>query len=204
MRAARGTPGELHAGRGSRLLTAHRSYYWPQSIGYLRPLLPGCLCTLQAESGSPSGPSLEQRYFAERLRQLQSRPAEVPRELLELSARIERLRERLRQGGPDIAADVLEAAIEREQEKARALEAAQPAVRQSAKVRAMLPDSAELYRRQIAAGLDGDAREPRSRRGCPAGVVHREDPPRAPTGRRAHGALEPERGGAAALGWNSW
>ncbi|HEY2808936.1 MAG TPA: hypothetical protein VGI91_09085 [Steroidobacteraceae bacterium] len=48
------------------------------------------------------------------------------------------------------------AAIDRAEAKRRELEEQQPASKQSAKVLAMLPSAAEMYRRQIAEGLSGD------------------------------------------------
>jgi site-specific DNA recombinase len=99
-----------------------------------------------------------QRYAAERMRARQARATEAPKELQEFAARIERLRERLRNGDPDMTGDEIQAALDRAEQKRRELEAQQPAVRDSAKVFSMLPKAAELYRRQIAQGLDGDER----------------------------------------------
>jgi len=99
-----------------------------------------------------------QAYYAERVRTMQTRATEMPRELQELDARIVRLRERLKQGDPDMAADEIQAAIDRAEVKRRELEAQQPNAIQSAKVFSMLPKAAALYRQQIAEGLDGDAR----------------------------------------------
>src|SRR5579863_3292295 len=48
-----------------------------------------------------------------------------PRELVELTARIERLRERLQHGDPDMTADELQAAIDRAEEKRHELQALQ-------------------------------------------------------------------------------
>jgi site-specific DNA recombinase len=99
-----------------------------------------------------------QRYYAERVRAMQARAIEVPQELQELGARIERLRERLRQGDPDMTGDEIQAALDRAEQKRRELEAQQPAAQQSARVISMVPKAAELYRRQIVQGLDGDPR----------------------------------------------
>ena len=100
-----------------------------------------------------------QRYYADRVQAMQTRAIEAPRELQELTARIERLRERLRAGDPDLAADELQAAIDRAEGKRRELEAEQPEAKQSARVLSVLPRAAELYRRQVAEGLDGNPRE---------------------------------------------
>jgi hypothetical protein len=53
----------------------------------------------------------------------------------------------------------LQAAIGRAEGKRRELEAEQPEAKRSATVLSVLPRAAELYRRQIALGLDGNARE---------------------------------------------
>jgi hypothetical protein len=99
-----------------------------------------------------------EHYLRERAQAMQTRAAEVPKELQELAARIERLRERLRRGDPDMVADELQAAIEKAEGKRAELLDQQPAVRQSAKVLAALPKAADLYRRQIELGLEGDER----------------------------------------------
>jgi site-specific DNA recombinase len=100
-----------------------------------------------------------QAYYQERVQALQTRATEAPQELRELAARIERLRERLRKGDPDMTPDELQATIDRAEEKRRELEAHQPSVKASAKVLSVLPRAAELYRRQVVEGLDGNQRE---------------------------------------------
>jgi hypothetical protein len=55
-----------------------------------------------------------------------------------------------------MTADEVQAAIDRAEEKRRALENNLPEAGQSSKVVATLPKAAELYRQQIALGLDGD------------------------------------------------
>jgi site-specific DNA recombinase len=99
-----------------------------------------------------------QRYYADRMRALQTHATEAPRELQELGARIERLRDRLRRGDPDMTPDEIEAAIARAESKRRELENAQPAAKMSMKVLAILPRAAELYRQQVMDGLDGNPR----------------------------------------------
>jgi site-specific DNA recombinase len=99
-----------------------------------------------------------QAYYAERARTMQTRHAEAPRELQELRARIERLRERRRRGDPDMAADEIQAALDRAGQKRRELEAEQPEAKASAKVLSILPKAAEMFRRQLEQGLDGDPR----------------------------------------------
>lgn len=73
-------------------------------------------------------------------------PTEQPKELQEITARIERLRAGLKSGDPDLTIDELQAAID-EAEAKRELADPQPAARQSAKVLAMLPRAAKAYRR---------------------------------------------------------
>jgi site-specific DNA recombinase len=97
-----------------------------------------------------------QAYYAERVRTMQTRQAEAPRELQELTARIDRLRERLRKGDPDMTGDEIQAAIDRAVAKREELEAQRPEAKRSAKVLSILPRAAELYRKQIAQGLSGD------------------------------------------------
>ena len=65
---------------------------------------------------------------------MQTRAVEAPRELTGLAARIDRLRERLKAGDPDMTADEIQAAIDRAEAKRRELEQQQPEARQSAKV----------------------------------------------------------------------
>jgi site-specific DNA recombinase len=67
------------------------------------------------------------------------------------------LRERLKHGDPDMAADEIQAAIDRASEKRREIQEQQIAA-PSARMFTMLPRAAEAYRRQITLGLDGDPR----------------------------------------------
>jgi hypothetical protein len=72
-----------------------------------------------------------------------------PREIQELDARITRLRGCLKAGDPDLAADELQSGIERAENKRRELLDARPAKRENARVLALMPRAAELYREQI-------------------------------------------------------
>jgi len=99
-----------------------------------------------------------QKRLAERARERASRNERRPKELAELDARIERLRERLKAGDPDLTADELQGAIDRALEKRKELEAALPEAKQSAAVLAALPRAVALYKQQIELGLDGDPR----------------------------------------------
>ncbi len=94
--------------------------------------------------------------YAERMRAVAARAADLPRELQELDARIMRLRERLKAGDPDLTPDELQAAIDRAEAKRRQVFDVQPTERENARVLAMLPRTAELYREQIEQGLGGD------------------------------------------------
>ncbi len=99
-----------------------------------------------------------QAHYLERVRAMQERAAEAPKEIQEITARILRLRERLKNGDPDIAGDEIEAAIARAEEKRRELEAQQPEAQQSAKVLSILPKAAAMYRSQVELGLGGGER----------------------------------------------
>lgn len=70
--------------------------------------------------------------------------------------RIERSRERLKCGDPDLTGDELQAGIERAEAKRRELVDARPAERENARVLAMLPRPAGFYRDQIDRGLGDD------------------------------------------------
>ncbi|MDB6102073.1 MAG: pinR [Gammaproteobacteria bacterium] len=99
-----------------------------------------------------------QAYYLDRVRAMQARAVEQPQELQEITARIERLRERLKHGDPDMTADEIQAAIDRATQKRREIEQQQQIVTPTGSVFAMLPRAAEAYRRQITLGLDGDPR----------------------------------------------
>ena len=58
----------------------------------------------------------------------------------------------------DMTPDMIEAAIAHAEAKRQELEKQPPEARQSARVLTALPKAAEMYRRQIAKGLDGDPR----------------------------------------------
>jgi site-specific DNA recombinase len=97
-----------------------------------------------------------QRDLLERMHKVKVRAAEQPQELQELDARIARLRNRLAAGDPDITPDELQAALDRAEYKRRELAEPRPThVSESAKLLTILPNAAELYRRQITLGLDG-------------------------------------------------
>lgn len=97
-----------------------------------------------------------ERYYADCVRAQESRSAEAPLELQQLEARLGRLRERLRTGDPDMEPDELRAAIEKVEAKRQELMDLNSEGRDSAKVMSMLPKAAELYRKQITDGLDGN------------------------------------------------
>ena len=82
----------------------------------------------------------------------------APKELIELESRIAHLRARLRSGDPDMTSDEIEAAIVRAEAKRAELVAVDSDPKESARLLAVLPNAAELYRRQTALGLAGDPR----------------------------------------------
>lgn len=94
--------------------------------------------------------------FAERVRACSKRSKDAPTEMQELDARITRLRERLKNGDPDLTADELQAAIDRVEAKRRELyEATRATSGETARILAALPKAAEYYGRQITLGLEG-------------------------------------------------
>lgn len=99
-----------------------------------------------------------QTFLAQELQERADKSAEVPRELQELEARLERLRRRLADGDPDITPDELQAAIERAEAKRRQLQLglSNPVHMASAQVLSIVPRAAALYDQQISRGLDGD------------------------------------------------
>ena len=97
------------------------------------------------------------RYYAEQMKAARVKGTERPKELADLDARLARLRKRLKSGDPDLSPDDIASAIERVEAQRRDVEAAQPLERASAKVVAMLPKAAAMFRAQVTAGLDGDA-----------------------------------------------
>ena len=80
--------------------------------------------------------------------------AEKPAALLELEARISRLKLRLRQGDPDTTSDEIGAAIERAEAKRAELMLPPRASQGATPVLSMLPKAAAMYRRLIGEGLD--------------------------------------------------
>ena len=82
----------------------------------------------------------------------------APAEVQAITDRIERLRDRLTAGDPDLEPDEIQDAIDKAEQKRRELLDTQPAAKQSAKMLAALPKAADAYRRQIALGLHDDPR----------------------------------------------
>lgn len=100
-----------------------------------------------------------QRLLADRARATSEHAATASTELRELDARIARLRARRVAGDPDMTDDELAAAIDRAAEKRRQLLQSTAGASHEGKLVAALPNAAELYRRQIAVGLDGNPSE---------------------------------------------
>lgn len=96
-----------------------------------------------------------QKLLAARARKAKQKANAAPAELKALDVRIARLRERLERGDPDMEQDEIQAAIDRAEGKRREI-GATLTVNESAKVLTIVPQAAEAYRRQIAAGLDND------------------------------------------------
>jgi hypothetical protein len=84
-----------------------------------------------------------QTYYLERVRSLRDRAADIPSELQELASRVVRLKGRLKCGDPDMTADEVQAAIDRAEEKRRALENNLPETGQSSKPRIQCRSSTE-------------------------------------------------------------
>src|SRR5690606_16085015 len=83
---------------------------------------------------------------------------EVPQELRESDARLDRLRKRLREGDPDMAADEIRAAIERAEAKRRQLRLGLQEGAEVSRVAAAVPRAVEICDQRIALGLLGDAK----------------------------------------------
>lgn len=98
-----------------------------------------------------------QAQYAELARRERVRSEEMPRELRDLIDRIDRLRARHKAGDSDMAPDEIEAAIACAEGKRQTLESSAGSAH-GTKVFSMLPRAAELYRRQINQGLEGDLR----------------------------------------------
>jgi hypothetical protein len=59
-------------------------------------------------------------------------------------------------GYPDMTSDELQAAIEKAEEKRRELQEQQRGLKSPARALLVMPRTAELYRRQVTLGLDGN------------------------------------------------
>ena len=97
-----------------------------------------------------------QDYYCQRVAAMQARAVETPQELQDSTARIQRLSDRLRRGDPDMTPDELQAVIEKAEEKRRELEGQHHGLKSPTIALAIMPRTAELYRRQVAPGLDGN------------------------------------------------
>lgn len=115
-----------------------------------------------------------QKMFVEQVRTRAGHEAR-PRQLAELDARIERLRERQRCGDPDLTADELEGAVARALKKRKQLESALPRGKTDGSRSLRATRAAELYRQQLALGL-GRRSASRSQGSCdPAEPVQWQD-----------------------------
>jgi hypothetical protein len=96
--------------------------------------------------------------LGKRVRESLAKAKERPREIQELEDRVARLRERQRKGDPDMTSEEIQTVINRLLHDRERLEVAQPGEQLGENVVTVLPNAAELYRRQITQGLDGDPR----------------------------------------------
>jgi hypothetical protein len=99
-----------------------------------------------------------QRHLIQLFKEHAARSSEAPQELKELDARLERLRKRLKEGDPDIAADELQVAIERAEAKRRQLKNGLQDNSEVTKVISAIPRAAALCDQRITLGLSGDAK----------------------------------------------
>jgi len=97
-----------------------------------------------------------ERMFATRIQTSDQNVQVLPAELRQLNARLDRMRARLQQGDPDMTADELQAAIDRAEAKRRELQQAQIGSTETGRLLAVLPQAAELYRKQIELGINGN------------------------------------------------
>jgi len=116
-----------------------------------------------------------QAYYLDRARAMQTQAVQQPHALQEFTARIERLRERLKRGDPDMTADEIQAAIDLATAKRNELQHQHQGAMPSARMFAMLPRAAEAYRRQITLGLEGPPRASLKARLILARTVRREN-----------------------------
>jgi site-specific DNA recombinase len=83
--------------------------------------------------------------YIDHVRTMLTRVEERPQALQELTGRIERLRERLKRGDPDMTADEIQVAIERVEAKTRELQSADARTIPAMKAFKMLQRAAEAY-----------------------------------------------------------
>jgi site-specific DNA recombinase len=110
-------------------------------------------------------------YYEVQTRLIQTREVDRPRELVELSARIDRLRQRLRHGDPDMTADELQAAIERAEGKRRELEGQRSDAAGAPAMLSILPKAAAMFREKVARGLEGNSEATLKARTVPRELV---------------------------------
>src|SRR5581483_3214673 len=95
-------------------------------------------------------------YYNMRREEMRSQRERRPAEVEELDRRIARLRERLKNGDPDLTADELQVIIGKAEVKRSELMAAQPEAKRMDKIFHALPSAAKQYRDQIRKGLQGN------------------------------------------------
>lgn len=99
-----------------------------------------------------------QKHLAQLFKEHAARSREMPQELRDLEARLDRLRRRLKDGDPDMAADEIQAAIERAEAKRRQLRSGLRDGAEVSRVTAAVPRAAEICDERITLGLSGDAK----------------------------------------------
>jgi DNA invertase Pin-like site-specific DNA recombinase len=98
-------------------------------------------------------------YYAKQMDAARAAQAERPAAVLELDARIERLRKRIKDGDPDMSAEDLQAIIDKAEAKKRELLSSAPEAKRNDKILAAMPAAAKQYRDQIKKGLQGNPTE---------------------------------------------
>lgn len=97
-----------------------------------------------------------QKQFSDRMGVMPRHDAHALGEMAQLDVRLDRLRERLRNGDPDIEPDELQMAIDWAQAKRQRLAAPVLPDGSERDALSMLPKLGRIYREQIVAGLDGN------------------------------------------------
>jgi hypothetical protein len=98
-------------------------------------------------------------YYDAKLAEQRSQQERRPAEVEEVDRRIARLKDRLRNGDPDLSAEELQAVIAKAEAKRNELLSAQPEAKRMDTILRALPAAAAQYRTQIDKGLQGNPTE---------------------------------------------